>query len=241
MRSNIRGILIFVLAFLLGKAAVLPPMPEIPTLADKPRRASVVHCKFEFPPAAAEEKRPSFTIELRRLDPDFEIEERIIPYEEGGPKSTDIELTLGESIERQLIVINSPAKQEFKVEMQFETSMAIGDEGPHIDLLDWKHYTSPWRTINPGVGGVNDNKYYVPELIEPEFTRFPSATTNELVAALRKSGAGKRWIDHARTCTGPNSGPCYVSTSRISIRISVKQNTGWKTAHTLNFSIPMGC
>ena len=245
MRSNIRGILVFLLAFLIGTAAVFPPIPEIseiPAVSDEYQTAKwTMDCSLISEPETGRQNSHPFTIDIRRRTADSIFDERSIAVKPGLRRVTNIYLELGENIENELLVLRSAVKQTFKIEMQHETSMAIGDEGPHIDLVDWKHYTSPWRTIKPGVGGVDDNKYLVPQIPEAEFTRFPSVTTKEIVAALRKTGAEKRWLNLARTCTGPNRGPCYVSTSRISIRISVKQNTGWKIAHTLNFSIPMGC
>jgi hypothetical protein len=241
MRSNIRGILIFLIAFLVGTAVVPPPTPMlgVPPVVDEPLPPAPPTIPFR---SGIERFTPlghpaSFTIEIRRIDADFEIEERFIRHPGGGPITTYLDLTLGESIERQLIIIHSPVEQTFKVEMQYETSMALGDEGPHLDLVHWKHHTSPWQTIQPTAA----NAFPVPEIPEAELTRFPNVTTNDIVAAVRNSGAEKRWLDLARTCIGPNNGPCYVSTSRISFRISVKQNDAWKLAHTLNFSIPMGC
>ena len=240
MRSNIRGILVFLLAFLIGTTAVLPPLPEvpeIPTLSGPFPIGETVSCKFKAPPAPERPTTSSFTIDIRRRNADSTLEERSIAVKPSGPRVTNLDLEFGEAIENELIVLRSPVEQTFKVEMQFENSMAIGDEGPHLDLLNWKHHTSPWKEIRP----TSANTFPVPEVSGADFTRFPTVTTDEIVAAVRKAGGGKRWLDLARTCTAPGVGWCYVTTSRISIRISTKQTGRWRSVHTLNFSVPMVC
>ena len=157
----------------------------------------------------------------------------------GGRKSTfNFDLELGESIENQLIVLQPFPNdaREFKVEQQFETSMAIGDEGPHVDLINWKHYTSDWKEIE----NVGENRFRTFRVSEADTQRFPAATSQEIHRVVLKEG-GKRWGDLARQCKTPFDPPCYVGLSRISFRISAYEDGNWNEIHRINFSIPLGC
>jgi hypothetical protein len=217
-------------------------MPEIPELTDEVKTGETVHCRFtpDVDPPAPVETKPSLTIQFPNNDPDSDFEERSISIDPAGnPTSTNIALDLGETMEDQLIILQPIPyqQQEFKIEQQFETSMALGDEGPHYDLDRWKHYTSPWQEI-PATGR---NRFVTPSPAEKDLSRFPKITTREIISFLKKDGASKRWIELARTCKDSNSGACYTTASRISLRISTKEGGRWKLIHTINFSVPMGC
>ncbi len=175
-------------------------------------------------------------VEILRHDPGTEISERI---ETNLTKANlDFELGLSESIENQFISLTPCIRdeREFKIEQQFETSMAIGDEGPHLDFTDWKHYTSDWKPIEK----ISDNRFLTSKLTESDYTRFPKVTAQEIRLLVSKEG-GKRWEKLASHCKTANDGPCYVTVSRISLRISAKELGKWKEIHRINFSIPMGC
>ena len=238
MKCTIRGVIVFLAAFLVGSAVVpAPPILDVPAVSDEVVITQPVafYPKPETPPVRPDYQ---FVLVIRRHDPEFEIEERRIAVESDGPRETNIDLELGESIENQLVYLHSPdQKLDYKIEQQFETSMAIGDEGPHYDMTHWKHYTSPWTEITR----VSHTRFVTSKLSEADNSRFPNVTRDEIVSAFKKDGADNRWLDLARSCAGPNGGPCYVSVNRISLRISVKEENKWKPVHTLNFSIPMGC
>jgi len=175
-------------------------------------------------------------IQIVRHDPENEITETTF---EGLKKTViDVDLELGESIENQMILLRpfQGDSREFKIEQQFETSMAIGDEGPHWDFVNWKHYTSEWREIKK----LEDNKFLTSKVPEQDATNFPSVTPQEIYQLVTKEG-NERWAALARQCNSPNDGPCYVGLSRISFRISAKDKGEWKVIHRINYSIPLGC
>lgn len=175
-------------------------------------------------------------IKILRHDPETELTEQT--FEAAGRSTFDRDLELGESIENQIISLDRSAgdTRAFRVEQQFETSMAIGDEGPHIDLVNWKHYTADWKAIEK----VGENRFLTARIPEADTQRFPSVTAQEIHQVISKAG-GKRWGDLARQCKTPFVGPCYVGLSRISFRISANENGVWKEIHRINFSIPLGC
>ena len=43
-----------------------------------------------------------------------------------------------------------PAKagETYRVRVQYETSLGLSAEGPHLDLTDWKHCVSDWEAAD---------------------------------------------------------------------------------------------
>lgn len=158
--------------------------------------------------------------------------------ENTAAEKIDVDLDLGDSIENQLIILRpiSAIGREFKIEQQFETSFQVYGEGPHIDLIDWKHYRSPWRELQ----STGDNMFLTRAISEAEASRFPAVTKAQMYRAVLNAG-GERWAKEARTCKTLTSAPCSVGVSRISFRIKVKEEGRWKVVNRLNFMIPMGC
>lgn len=152
-------------------------------------------------------------------------------------------LTLGEEIENQIIVLRPTphVSAEFKVEQRFVTSMAIGDEGPHLDLTDWKHYRSPWKETERFAA----DKFRTLIFDEDPNTTFPAATKEEIYQAVRRASAEypdeNRWLELARECESPTDEPCYVGVSRIEFRIKVREGNGWRVVKRLEFDVPLGC
>lgn len=175
-------------------------------------------------------------IEIVRYDPEIEVAETKI--EDLSDKSIDFDLDLSHSIENQIIALHSYPNdsREFKIEQQFETSMSVSDEGPHLDLTDWKHYTSDWKEIKR----LEGNRFLTSKISESDYERFPKVTNKEIYQAILKD-SGKRWANYARSCKTPNDAPCLVSVSRISFRIKAKENGKWNIIHKINVIVPMGC
>ncbi len=195
---------------------------------------AVTHLR-PIPPPDTPKSKNLEAVEIRRYDPTGEISEsRFTP-----DRVWRFDLELGESIENQLIVLHPHVgdTRKFRVEQQFETSMAIGNEGPHFDLDDWKHYTSPWKAI----AEVDENRFLTSRIKEKEASRFPTVTADEIYDAVKKRGGERWWLELSKECSGADGGPCYVSVSRISFRISAMENGKWEEIHRLDFLIPMGC
>jgi hypothetical protein len=151
---------------------------------------------------------------------------------------TTVELEPGEEIGGQEILLHlyPGAKHEFRIEQRFETSLAVSNEGPHLDLLDWKHHYSPWRTLQPTRG----NRFLIAAISQEESSRFPAVTAEEIRWVV-KQAAGEGWAELVRDVRHPNDAPCYVALSKISLRISVKEGKAWRQIHQLDCLVPMGC
>ncbi len=154
-----------------------------------------------------------------------------------------IYLGLGESTGRELILYPKDPDNKFRVEQQFTTSLTIMNEGPHIDLVDWKHHVSDWFDIE-----TKENYTFITK--EFSSSKFPDVTPGQIVEAVRmqlaswkKSGynGGEHWIKLASQCITPTTYPCGVAINRLRFRISINENGNWKIIQYIDVEIPMGC
>jgi hypothetical protein len=151
---------------------------------------------------------------------------------------TVVDLELGESIEGQEIVLHPRpgASSDYRIEQQVETSLTVMDEGPHLDLREWKHNYSAWRRLE----SVGQNRFRVNHVSDAESYKFPKVSPAEIRAAVRRAG-GPRWARLVRDVKGPHDYPSAVSVSKIKLRVSVREGGRWRVVNTLDFLIPMGC
>jgi len=180
-------------------------------------------------------------IEIRNADGSIPDPETTIEFP--SPTVTRLKLGLGDPLAKAVTLQPRIDGREFRVEQRYETSLTLMNEGPHMDLLDWKHYISEWEEVESS----NGLTFVLKEVSSAEF---PAVTPAEIIEAVRaesekwsKQGydVGERWIDLARQCKGPTTYPCGVSVSKITLRIRVKESDSWKDIQTIEFRIPMGC
>ena len=146
------GVLTFLCGFTFVSLLMINQQPnievEIPNLIEPVFIESAIPVNPVYQQKISPKKtRHLAAIEIQRFDPEFEVEETKI--EDLSSKPINFDLDLSHSIENQIIVLHPFLNdaREFKIEQQFETSMSVSDEGPHIDLTDWRHYTSDWQEI----------------------------------------------------------------------------------------------
>lgn len=118
------------------------------------------------------------------------------------------------------------------------------NEGPHVDLVDWKHHQSKWNNVEP-IGKLS--------FVSQEFSsdEFPSVTNQEIVAAVTETLKklahtdeyleAAEWIRLANQCASPTKYPCGVSVSKVRLRISVNLMGEWVPIQTIEMIVPMGC
>jgi hypothetical protein len=159
-------------------------------------------------------------------------------YEFKTPLNENIDsyLKLGDNIDAQVIKITSSTTSKFKVSVQFETSLTIMDEGPHIDLTEWKHCTTDWVDLK----SVKPNEYILPKSTKIDGTCFPKVSDEEIRSEVRLV-AGGRWSSLLKGDIDVNNYPLGVSLSAMRIRIQEEINGMWRLVTTINFNIPMGC
>ena len=86
---------------------------------------------------------------------------------------------LGETPEGLAFKLTSPSSI-IKITQHYRTSLSISDEGPHLDLLDWRHHTSKTTALNDSKGYFRLIGYS-----PAERELFPSYTEKELTDYLK--------------------------------------------------------
>lgn len=148
------------------------------------------------------------------------------------------DIEYGGSVEGALVTIRDPtgAWSQCRIQTQYETSVSIADEGPHLDLLDWVHFTSEW------VDAKKTKRKWsrVPTLSDAERTRFPEIPAWELYEAVLSRG-GPGWAELVKNVQTPHDPPAGVDVSVIRVRALCGAGSAVDVIATLEFLIPMGC
>ena len=175
-------------------------------------------------------------IEIAPNDDENEIAPRSFKNLSAHPIYVD--LGLGESIDNRVVIRlrGAAPHYEFKIEQQYETSLTVSNEGPHLDLSDWKHYRSEWREIKK----LGDSEYLTLRLSEADSNRFPPVTMREVYREVLKRG-GEEWAKLVSEAKTIHDGALYVGVSKVSLRVKVKEDGDWTVIKLLEFSIQMGC
>lgn len=239
-----------VLGAVLSSRAIQPAKPRDTTALEqnKPQQAAfksepvqeTISAKEQDCQTCAEDRYCALcgyldAIEIIRHDDTYDFAGRVFKNLSEHPIYVDLDL--GESIENQTILLRGASPYvEFKIEQQFETSLTVMDEGPHLDLTDWKHYRSEWREIKK----LDDNKFLTLKLSEADSSRFPKVSMREIYSEVARRGDDK-WTKLARSAKTVNDYPLGVGVSKISLRIKVREDNQWRVIKRLEFIIPMGC
>lgn len=196
------------------------------------------HAEVTPRPAAGQEIETDTFVEIKFDEFSIVISRFVADDEEGlldktWQDSVFIWGTLAESIEGQTIKFNGYEKlEDLKVEQCYETSVTIMDEGPHCDLLDWKHYTSPWKTLRQTEAGLFRCLSYTLK----EHEKFPEVSTAELKEAV-KEHCGEEWSEVVKH---PLEYPAGVGISTYFLRISGEKD-GASFVKIIAIYSPMGC
>lgn len=149
-----------------------------------------------------------------------------------------VDLELGDSLDDLTLRLHprEGVKADFAVEQSFETSLTVMEEGPHLDLLDWKHYNSPWQPLQK----LSPTDFRTGTITEADSRKFPEVTAKEIQAIVKKEG-GATLGKYVSKVKGPNDYPCGVGVSKVRFRITVKAGAEEKVIKTIEFLVPMGC
>lgn len=154
-----------------------------------------------------------------------------------GP--TLIDLDLAEYIDDQEVALNFRDNSEYRILQRYRTSMTISAEGPHLDLVGWRHFDSPWTSLET----IGPKRFRTLATDQMESSRFPPTTQAEIMKEVRRR-VGKEWpelLDLVKDCHGPNDGACRVSISSMYLRIQKKVRNQWVNVGRVEIRIPMGC
>lgn len=122
---------------------------------------------------------------------------------------------------------------------QFETSLTVQNEGPHCDLLDWKHYFSePDTLILVDSSGIFQFKN---SYLDSLNNSFPEVRKKELMRAI-KEHCGEDWVEFSKDAENVYSYPFGVSISKEIVKILIlNKNNEVIREKILIFLVPMGC
>lgn len=147
----------------------------------------------------------------------------------------EVDIELGGTLEGSTIKVINSKITNLTIDMSFETSITIMNEGPHCDLINWKHYTSGWTKLEQ----TEADTFLAKSYSEQDLQKFPEVTLDEIIKAVEEQCSG--WSELARTIKSPNEYPSGVGVSRYFLRISGINNVGKRVTRLLTFNVPMGC
>lgn len=176
-------------------------------------------------------KFDNLTIELSRLVSWDENKE--LSHVQGD--TCFIESDIGETILGQKVIILSSKINDLKIEQSFETSVTISAEGPHCDLLNWKHFRSDWVVLNR----TNDSTFNCAKYNKEDLEQFPEVEINELREIVKKQ-CGKEWYDLVKKVTKPTEYPSEVGVSKVYLKITGTVD-GVEVVKIIVINEAMGC
>ncbi|NNF83199.1 MAG: SH3 domain-containing protein [Flavobacteriaceae bacterium] len=143
---------------------------------------------------------------------------------------------LGVTPEAKFIKIQ-PKKnyKRISVYQSYETSLTVMNEGPHCDLINWKHYNSLWLPLNEGP----ENTYQTLKYSTTDGSVFVNVDIAELKEAVLEH-CGESYAELIQNKTQLES-PAAVSISIIYLKIVMIDSENQSSERTIAFEIPMGC
>lgn len=144
---------------------------------------------------------------------------------------------LGETIEGQTVSISTEQLTNLTIEQRYETSVTIMNEGPHCDLIDWKHYDSEWKMLKSNKVG----QFICESYSEKDWEKFPKIQISELKAKVKEQ-CGKEWYNLISKVKSPTEYPSGVGVSRYFLRLTGQRKYNGQTlTKIIIFEVAMGC
>jgi hypothetical protein len=141
-----------------------------------------------------------------------------------------VDLDLAEKVESIQVQNN---REEIEVTQTGVTSVTVMNEGPHYDLLEWKHGYTETMTLNNNMG-----IFKVAADQEGELP-FPTVDNKEILKELKRMKVPANYLELAKTCKDPRTYPCGVGISSTEFLVSEKKNK--KSTKKIVVNRPMGC
>ena len=128
--------------------------------------------------------------------------------------------------------------KSIKVFQRYQNSISIMNEGPHCDLLDYKHFSSSWKPLEKF---PNSKNIFKTVSINPEnYNRFVDVNMEELKEYV-KNYCGEKWAKLIASSKSINEYPIGVTMSKIELKVVMTDIDGHKTEKIITFELPMGC
>ena len=193
-----------------------------------------IFCRLLF----GQNQNSSLNISLKYFTVTFDsitITPNYIMSIENKGDTTFVSLELGDSPEGQILNITNSDVKVLNIYQKYETSVTIMDEGPHFDLLHWKHYYSDWQKLNR----IQNNKFKSISYSEELHEIFPQVDIKNFKEYVKRN-VGNSWYKLVLNVKSVNEYPCGVDISRIIYRIIYTIEGKLKEKYLI-FEIPMGC
>jgi hypothetical protein len=249
MRKLIIGIVVAAITFVIGitisRSTNSPAIPKSTqfiksanTILVKPRAKELPKVS-QVPKVAAQGSDLSIAIQVGGVNPDSpSYELRHLKLAKHGP--TIIELDLAEYVDNSEVKLNFRDRfANYRIFQQYRTSLSISAEGPHLDLVDWRHFDSPWTPLTL----LGPGRFRTMPANQMQDAKFPPTSRSAIVREVRRR-VGKDWpglLELAKGCGGPNDGACHVGVSSVYLRIQKQVQTRWVNVGMVEFKVPMGC
>ncbi|WP_406685210.1 SH3 domain-containing protein [Seonamhaeicola sp. MEBiC1930] len=176
-----------------------------------------------------------FTMEFENLRADIIGNEQISTHPNN---SIDAILEIGETVQGKMVRIRHHSKyKSIKVYQRHENSISIQAEGPHCDLVDWKHFYSAWEplkdTKKAGVfETVTYNNKATDKFIKVDILEFKNAV---------KEHCGEEWYNMIKDEKKINKGASSIGVSKIYFKVIFTTMFDEEIEKVIAFDVPMGC
>ena len=147
-----------------------------------------------------------------------------------------IPLEMQDQISNANLIIVANKNDKIRASLQLETSMSIQDEGPHLDLLDWKHCTSDWLTID----NTATHQFKLPDFENISLDCFPEVTLAEIKQAVLEHD-GQEWMPLFDRDSFNKEMNLLIGISAARIKIEQMIEGKWVAVTIVNLTIPIGC
>ncbi|MDY7026269.1 MAG: hypothetical protein SVC26_08040 [Pseudomonadota bacterium] len=140
-----------------------------------------------------------------------------------------------------VIIEVEPAEAAIRLQMQVKSQVSIQNEGPHLDLLEWKSQLSDLEVIPLD----RQNRAVLPDIVVDQ-SAFPEFSKAELRAAVFGAG-GQHWVkvldyyDSLKLDYGEWISPVMILPSEVYIKVERWSDGQWIEVEELVFILPMGC
>ena len=149
-----------------------------------------------------------------------------------------VALDLNETLDKKTIRIkHHVGYRHIEVLQKHENSITIMNEGPHCDLIKWKHFYSSWFPLK---SVSYNNKFKTKSYTEKDWNKFINVDINELKSVV-KDYCGEGWSERIKDIKSVNQYPSGVSISKVFFKIIMTDLEGEKIEKIIAFEIPMGC
>ena len=140
---------------------------------------------------------------------------------------------------QEISIVGGDKSAQFRISERYRTTMTVMGEGPHLDLVDWRHFDSEWIPLDQ----LDQRRFRTLASEKMDASKFPPTTQAELISAVRKR-ASDDWptaVELAKTCRSPHHEPCAVGVSSLYFRIEKQVGDRWIKVGLVEVLIPMGC